>query len=257
MEKLYIPKGDFMKIFVFLASLFYLTSIFAGTIDPNVPDQKYIEYGSKFKNVVQIKGICRCKQEPKEHKFSASAVVIKPNWILTAAHVVHDTSDAEIVVNDKIFPVEVFIHEEFNDNQYGHNDIAVCYSKENIVMDFYPELYTEQDEVGKVVSLAGLGITGNFHTGSSFSDGKKRAGSNIIARTERSVLVCSLTDKRTSLEFLISHGDSGGGLFIGNKLAGIHSFVMADDHKPNSSYGDESGHTRICLYYDWILKKIK
>ena len=54
------------------------------------------------------------------------------------------------------------------------------------------------------------------------------------------------------LEFLISHGDSGGGLFINGKLAGIHSFVSASDKKADSSYGDQSGHTRISTYKRWI-----
>jgi hypothetical protein len=46
-------------------------------------------------------------------------------------------------------------------------------------------------------------------------------------------------------------------LFIENKLAGINSFVAADDGKPNSNYGDESGHTRMSLYYNWILEQMK
>jgi secreted trypsin-like serine protease len=54
------------------------------------------------------------------------------------------------------------------------------------------------------------------------------------------------------LEFLIASGDSGGGLFIDNKLAGIHSCVMTVGKNPQSKYGEESGHTRISNFIEWI-----
>ena len=56
----------------------------------------------------------------------------------------------------------------------------------------------------------------------------------------------------TELEFLISHGDSGGGLFIDGQLAGINSSVLSKDGKTDSNYGDESCHTRISRYKDWL-----
>jgi hypothetical protein len=113
--------------------------------------------------------------------------------------------------------------------------------------------------VDKVCSLSGWGFTGTFITGSTKYDNKRRAGSNIIEKTERTNLVCSPSPKgvkHTELEFLIASGDSGGGLFIGNKLAGIHSSVLAIDKTPNSSYTDESCHTRISLYTKWIKESI-
>ena len=103
--------------------------------------------------------------------------------------------------------------------------------------------------------MAGWGFTGTFNTGIEKADGKRRAGSNFIDRTERKILVCSPSkrhEKTTELEYLIGSGDSGGGLFIDNKLAGIHSSVIGYDGKSNSTYTDESCHTRISLYSDWI-----
>ena len=43
---------------------------FAGTIDPNVPDEKYLEYGKKFICVAKVVG---------EGKYYASAVIINKN----------------------------------------------------------------------------------------------------------------------------------------------------------------------------------
>ena len=54
------------------------------------------------------------------------------------------------------------------------------------------------------------------------------------------------------MEFIICPGDSGGGLFIDKKIAGINSCVIATDGKPNSTYTDEGGHTRISQHLDWI-----
>lgn len=250
-----------MKLAITLiTALLFQISSFAGTIDPRVPDQRYRDYGKNFKNVVKIKGVCGCGKGSR-HEFYGSAVIISPNWALTAAHVVKDGSEVELIINEKkedySFSVKTIIHEDFDDKNLGYNDIAICYSEKDFELDFYPELYSEEDEEGKIVSMAGYGITGSFLTGSNTSDNYRRAGSNRIVRSERNVLVCNLIDQRTELEFLIASGDSGGGLFIGNKLAGIHTFVMADDGKPDSSYRDESAHTRISLYFDWITKKMK
>jgi hypothetical protein len=236
---------------------FYCTAVFAGTIDPSVPDEKYTSYGSKFKCVVSIGGDCKCG-EGKEHKFGASAVAIKPNWILTAAHVVKKVENVTIWVSNKEVPVnKIIIKDDFVEGNFGQNDIALAYCEQDLGLDFYPDLYDKSDEASKIVSICGYGMTGTFNTGSTKVDGAKRAGSNKIDRVEKNCLICLNTDKRTELEFMIASGDSGGGLFIDGKLAGINSFVMAADGKPNSSWGDECAHSRISHYLDWINKTIE
>ena len=56
---------------------------------------------------------------------------------------------------------------------------------------------------------------------------------------------------------MLAPGDSGGGLFIGDRLAGINSFLMASDKNPNGSYTDESAFTRVSLYTNWIESQIE
>jgi len=229
---------------------------FAGTIDPSVPDQKYKDYGAKFESVVEISGTCMCDERPEPHLFIASAVVIKPNWVLTAAHVVKRAKDVKIRVAERKYEISrIIVNENFDENDVGLHDIALGYCEESINISFYPKMYDKNDEVGKVVCMGGWGVTGNFSTDHRKSDGIRRAGSNIVDRTERNCLICSASGgKKTELEFMIASGDSGGGLFLDGKLAGINSFVSADDGKANSSYGDECGHTRISLYREWIEK---
>jgi len=226
----------------------------AGTIDPGTPDHKYVTYGSKFHNVVKI-----CCIDEDEQKYMGSAVVINPRWIVTAAHVVHSKKYSFIIVEDKKYEIKKIIcHSDYNNSVFGQHDIALGYTTEPINLKFFPELYCDNDEEGKICSIAGLGYTGTFNTGSNLSDNKKRAGSNFIDKIEKGTLICSPSkshkDKITELEFLIANGDSGGGLFIDGKLAGINSAVLSKDGSPNSSYSDESSHTRISNFHKWILE---
>lgn len=243
-----------MRIILLFVVGFITSVTLAGTREGSVPDSRYTEYGEKHECVVEIKG--KYPKEREDHpgrEFCASAVAIKPNWVLTAAHVVKGTEDVFVLVKGKKHKVEkVIVKKEFEEEKIGSNDIALCYCPDDLGLDFYPELYSGNDEVGKVASICGFGMTGTFGAGATKWDGKKRAGSNVVERVEWNCLVCVTTDKRTELEFLIASGDSGGGLFLDGKLAGINSFVMTTDGSSNSDYGDEGVHTRISDYIGWI-----
>ena len=54
------------------------------------------------------------------------------------------------------------------------------------------------------------------------------------------------------LEYQLGHGDSGGGLFINGKVAGVNSFITG-----NSSYENLSGTTRVSYFADFINKAKK
>lgn len=257
---------------VFLLALGFVlfsAATLAGTRDPNTPDEKYVEFGKKFPSVVKLRAITKKtnkdaddKDSKKEFYQYGSAVIIKPHWVLTAAHVVTDTREPVVFLAGQPtpFPLQhVVIHAGFlHDNKFGFDDIALAYSGEDFGLKFYTPLYDTSDEVGKPVTIAGFGVHGTFASGATESDGHRRAGHNKIERSERGVLICdpSKTNK-FPLEFLIASGDSGGGLFIGHKLAGINSFIMAVDKKPNGTYGDEGAHTRVSLYTDWIAQQIQ
>lgn len=230
------------------------TISYGGTIDPNTPDEKYIEYGSKFHSVVKL-----CCFDGKGLSCG-SAVVVDPHWIITAAHVVENCHSWTVTIDDVKYNLDkMIIHKEYKSNIFGYHDIAIGHSEKPIKLEYYPQIYSNSDEIGKLCSIAGYGFTGTFHTGTKKHDGNKRAGSNFIDKIERGVLICSPSKKHekiTELEYLICSGDSGGGLFIDNKLAGINSSVIGYDGKSDSTYGDESCHTRISLYYDWIKEQI-
>jgi TATA-box binding protein (TBP) (component of TFIID and TFIIIB) len=240
-----------MTIKVLLISISLILPLYAGTIDPHISDQKYIAYADEFESIGKI-----CGSYNDGTLFCASAVAIDNHHVLTAAHVVKNSKECKFVINDKEFCLtNVVYHKDF-ESKFGIGDIAIGYSEKSIDLESYPELYLESDEVGQSCSISGYGLTGTFRTGTKISDNKKRAGTNTIDSTYEDLLVCSAsifgTKDHTHLEFLIGSGDSGGGLFIDGKLAGINSCVMADGRSPNSVYGDQSGHTRISNYIEWI-----
>jgi hypothetical protein len=235
-----------------LIILFLLScSCISGTIDPVRSDSQYIEYGKKFNSVIPITG------EYSGVIFQASSVAIKKRYVLTAAHVVKKASNCYVVYKDKRIKIKnIICHKDFQEERFGIADIALCECDEDVILSEYPKLYSERDELGKTASICGYGISGKFDDNIKISDNTKRAGLNLIEYIQDELLVCTASrqsDKtKTTLEFIIAHGDSGGGLFIQDQLAGINSCVMATDKKTDSSYGDESCHTRISTYIPWI-----
>ena len=233
--------------------LFLSTPINAGTIDSKVSDSKYIEYGKKHQCVVSIHTVKKMKDKTTRKGYG-SAVIISPNIVLTAAHVVIGNDTAEIVlsngekisIDSYVFP-KLFIESGINNSS---NDIAVCRLKKSVDIDFYPELYSEDDEKGKVCSISGFGFSGRHNVKNLKNDRIKRAGSNIVDGVEDGTLICSVgSGTKTSLEFLINSGDSGGGLFINKKLAAINSSIYKLGHHTTFNY---SKHVRISCHKTWI-----
>jgi secreted trypsin-like serine protease len=238
-----------------IIAIILTTNTFAGTIDPDVKDKQYLDHAKNFPYVILLVGITK-----KDIKYSGSAVAYKDNVILTAAHLFEDSKTSSVLVGNKLIPIKKIVsHQKYKHDIFGKYDIAICLLSDTMKLEKYPELYEKDDELGKFCELSGYGATGNFLHGVISPGGLQRAGSNTIDGTNDFLLFCSPSVKhnKTLLEFIIAAGDSGGGLFIDNKLAGIHSAVIED--KPNrhkSKYGTVSTHTRISKYRDWINSEI-
>lgn len=239
-----------MKFLKVLLTLLFYNNCFAGTIDPKVPDQKYLDYGKKFPFVAKVVG-----------SDYASSVLINKNTFLTNAHVAKKISKVIVENNDETHEfeiIEIIVHKNYKKLGTHNNDIAIGRINGDFGLSFYPELNSEKNELGKTVSICGYGATGTFITGKNKKDRLKRAGSNIINETSKEFLYCSALDKpSTELEILICHGDSGGGLFIENKLSGLNCFIEHGDGTYNSNYSDKSGFIRISNQINWIKEHIK
>ena len=156
----------------------------SGTRDPSTPDSKHLAYGEKHECVVQVKGkmgFVDKKGEKLEVTASGSGVIITKRYILTAAHVVQKTKDPYIILNGKKIEIEwVVIPNKYKEENTGPYDIALCRLHEDAIIDFYPELYGKDDELGKLCSVAGWGMHGTWTTGTIYDDNKRRAGSMLI-----------------------------------------------------------------------------
>ncbi len=164
-------------------------------------------------------------------------------------------------------------------------DIALM-RLENPITNIIPAaLYTGAGEVGQVGTYTGYGQRGNGYTGTTISDELRRGGPNVIDMTGGSgafvdfspnVLLADFDNPEDPtassmglatalpLEYSISSGDSGGGVFILVNglpvLVGINSFNGAygpgdpfpGDNAPNSQYGEFFGATRVGAFNDWI-----
>lgn len=247
------------RILLILLILEYSTVLFAGTIDPRNSDNEHIELAQE-----QRFGCVAPLISKKNDKITStsSCVIIKPKFALTAAHIFSNIPQDHafyLLLNDKAYLVEeVICHKMFQPNKMGFYDIALCKTSEIMDTTSFPDLYKSKQELLKKVYICGYGLTGTFDTGSKIADGRKRAGTNLIESIKNHSLICSPSHSPGSnLEFLISHGDSGGGLFIDNKLAGINSYVYSTDGSPDSSWKDKAGHTRISLFLEWIKENTK
>lgn len=247
---------NYLKKLAIVAVLFSSENVFSGTIRHDVPDKKYLSYGEEYECVFKLDGII--EKDGKEIRYFGSCVAISDQWIVTAAHVVEDSKRNFLIVGKKEIPIEkTIIHPEYT-GIFGSTDLAICKLSKKLDLPFYPEMYDDSDEIGKVCGIAGFGKTGTGLTGARLEAGDKRAGSNKVESVSEGALYCLMNRTNpTELEFLISHGDSGGGLFIDGKLAGVNSSVLCTDGEADSNYGDESCHTRISKYRGWIKETIE
>lgn len=242
----------------------------AGVIRHDRAEQDHFDLATLYPSVGQFKG------STPDYDFFASGTLITSNWVLTAAHVVDDASSLEFTLGStKLAATNWYAHPDWDGDLGKGYDIGLV-ELSNDFPDVAPaKRYAGTDEVGKVGTSAGFGMTGTGETGAVTFDGKKRAGNNVVDALLRTpgkdnrILLSDFdnpldpadsswgSSSPLDLEYLIAPGDSGGGLFVEvdgiDWLAGVHSFGWGRlDGDPNSDYGDASGHTRVSSFNAWI-----
>lgn len=154
--------------------------------------------------------------------FTSSAVVIKRNVILTAAHSVENIDEGYMhltngyhKLNQKIKFKKVIIHSEYNKNESNFkNDIALVILENNVPESIRP------------VKLSDQGKMSDFHVDRIGFGG--RNGKNL--RTWTNPQIIRQNEKTLILKDTLSViGDSGGPIYKDNKLVGIHSTLEGED----------------------------
>ena len=209
-------------------------------------------------------------------------VLIAPQWVVTAAHVVcwqHEPI-GEVTIDGKARAVEkLVVHPgyealppipergdvaPFMKLMFERDDIALIKLAEPVTDVAPAPLYRGHDELGKVVTFFGKGATGEGRTGYTIHAPHRtrlRQGYNEVSDV-RDRWIGSVFDSgevALPLEAKTGSGDSGGPFLIEQdgqwQLAGLAALDYAEgdiaDFK-QGIYGMKSYQVRISAYADWI-----
>jgi hypothetical protein len=264
------PGGLSVLLGVFVCTILQPASAGAATIRDDVGDSNYLALAasSEYAPVGTI---------VNSWNYNGSAVLISPDWVLTAAHNLILASSATFTINGTAYTSsQLYINPGWNNsNPFGGSDFGLVHLSTPVAGVTPAMLYTGSSETNLIGTFVGYGFTGTGLTGQKTLDGQKRAFQNVIDGNfgNASILLGADFDNPHNpadsgfgdptplpLEGCVAPGDSGGGVFITidsqTYLEGIISFVAAADGNANADYGDASGFGRVSAYLPWIRATI-
>jgi hypothetical protein len=210
--------------------------------------------------------------------YTGSATLIAPDWVLTGAHLFTAASSGTFTLNGVNYVSDQLIaHPNWNSgNVFGGYDFGLVHLTTAVEGIAPAMLYTGSDEIGRVGTFVGYGLTGTGSTGYQVGTaGTGRAFQNEIDGNFGNpvILLGSDFDNPLSaadsdfgsatplaLEGAVASGDSGGAMFItvddATYLAGIISFIAGRDGFANGDYGDVTGFGRVGAVMPWISSHV-
>ncbi len=214
------------------------------------------QHTDPMNGVTSINAVCKVGQQ------GGDGTLIAPQWVLTAAHVAYGLyrrsegalnvyfDDGTIRSVDK-----VYLHPRFT--PMGRYDIALLQLKESVPHVEPVPYYTGNDELGRMIILAGHGDRRN-PDGTWLRDGKLRTYTNVVDAVDDTHLLFDYDapgPDATDKEGTSGPGDSGGPALIGTdgslRLAGISSMGEPGNDGP-CSYGAVEHFVRVSQFSAWL-----
>lgn len=234
--------------------------IFQGLIvRHDIPDETFITLAKKYPQ------IC--------HLPMGEATLIDTSWVITAGHIGNDLLrdikqgySPTVQCNGATYPIDrVIVHPKFQSIEQGlQNDIALVKIRGSVKNVAPATIYGRHDELGKGITLVGMGDRGTGLTGPQKWDKITRAATNRIDGVNEQWIYFSFdppdSANSTPLEGISGPGDSGGPAFTeidgARYLIGISSHQIGRDKFGKGRYGVTEYYARVSSYKSWIAKTL-
>ncbi len=221
----------------------------------DVASVEYEQFASQFKGIATFWG-----QFQGKASVEGTGMLIAESWVLTAAHVANVLKPgAKVQIGADVYWVKrCVLHPDWRDQQFA-NDIALVELTEPTSLKEWPELYSQSDEQGLVLTFVGRGDTGDGVHGVTTADSKMRAATNQVIQAQGQWLRFSFDQgvSALALEGISGPGDSGGPALVRKDdiwyLVGVSSWQNAEPTQwQEGRYGVIENYSRVSHHLKWI-----
>lgn len=243
-----------MKRAIFLLSISFPFFANGIVIRHDVDDAKYLAKQQDFPPLATF------------YIDGAHGTLIKPNWIVTAAHATFCVKTGSFVsLAGKTRKVaNVYVNPDYTPGK--SHDIALIQLQEKVTDVTPAKVYSNNDEQGKNIWFIGIGGTGNGLTGETIDNaankGVLRKAQNTIVEANGPLIKFKFDkgDNALPLEGVSGGGDSGGPAYIKNNEGFA---VLGISSRPEGSFANigeydiTEVYSRLSYFSAWIKQVIE
>lgn len=256
--------------FLILTLMLLVSDVHAIVIRHDTGYTQYVASESQFPAVFWL--------ERQAARKICVATLVDPQWALTAAHCVEETSIRESIAAEGGFEVhiagaptiieQVVMHPDYRYRAHPQHperevDLALLRLAEPVAVPLPMPLYRDHSEQDQVATLLGWGYFGIGTTGIQYDDGRFRRASNIVSAASNRLRFVfddprQPDNKAVDLEGMPGLGDSGGPALLcgdgGWALAGIAvgEVNLESAYGQQGLYGATSVYERVSSHLEWI-----